>query len=156
MKYIKTYEKYNDDYTGTQHFNYLDLEILDNGDLKIILNSEGEKEVEEEDINLDNFDHYFEDVRGNSEYMYWWDLGDAGLGMTNSPGITNAYWYDDNGNLVENESGGYIYWYPNYMIKDFTEELKTKGYVIFTNIEPRTEKQIKNIRLKKDLKKFNL
>ena len=47
-----------------------------------------------------------------------------------------------------------LYWYSNYQIKDFTEELMKNGHVIFDTTEPRTKEEIKQYRLEKDTKKY--
>jgi len=153
MKYLKIFENFDD---SIRHFRYLDLEKLENGDLKIILNSEGKIEAEEYGISIDNFYDYFDDIRGNSDYEYFDDMDSVYLGMSNSPCITEGYFYDDNNSLVPEYENSIIFWYPEYVYKDFTEELYNEGYVIFKSDNPATQEEIDNFRLKKNINKYNL
>lgn len=155
MKYLKTYENFWDIYAPSGR--YLEMEILKNGDLKISLTDDGILEVDETGISIDNFYDYFDDIRANSEYLYFEDLGKAGIGLTDSPGITDGYYYDDDGELTDEEhDDSSIYWYPNYIVKDFTEDLMENGYVIFNTINPKTPEEIEKAQIKWDSKKYNL
>lgn len=155
MKYLKTYENFWDVYCPSGR--YLNMEILENGDLKISLTEEGKEEVDETGISIDSFYDYFDDIRANSEFMFFEDLGEAGLGMTSAPGITDGYYYNDNGDITDElHDDSVIYWYPNYVVKDFTEELKNNGYVIFNTIIPKTIEEIEHQKLKKKAQKYNL
>ena len=151
---FKLFENYDD----VHHSKYLDLEKLKNGNLKIILTSKGKKEVEEEGIDDTNFDEYFEDIRCNSDYEYFINLDDAGLGMSDAPYITYGYNYDDDGNYTDedNEENSDIYWYPNYMLTDFTKDLVENGYVVFDSGAKKTKEDIEEFRLNRITKKFNL
>ena len=147
---------YNND---IEHYRYIDLEHLENGNLKIILNSEGVKEVQEDDdFNESNFLNYFEDVEGNSEYMYFQDMSYVGVGMSEAPCITYGYYLNDNGKVTDEEYSdeSEVYYYTDYMIKYFTEELKENGFVIFRTNKPNTPEQIEENRLKKSMSKYNL
>lgn len=141
MKHIKGFEKFkiNENLNNKQSFRYLDIEILPNG-LKIILNEDGYDYIKDEDINVEEknyqklqslFDDLFDDVQGNSDYMYIANIGDFGFGLTEAPGITDGYYYDDNGDLKETDETSELYYYEQYQINDFVEKLITNGEVIF-------------------------
>ena len=156
MRYL-TYFKESFSNFNIEHYKYLDLEKLENGDLKIILNSDGKEEANDYGINIDNFYDYFDDVRGNSEYLFYESISDAGLGMSEAPCIIAGYYFDDNGKLTDDgHDDSEIFWYPNYMIKDFTEELVKNGFVVFQTTKPKTQEEIEKFRLKRDTEKYNL
>ena len=69
-----------------------------------------------------------EDIIVNSEFMYFFE---SPVGLTNAPVITDGYYFDDDGEL-ENHEDADLYWFPNYMVTSFVEELKEKGEVFFT------------------------
>ena len=131
--YVDREKEYHGD---VEHYRYLDIEKLPNG-LMVHLNEDGKKESEESDnLNENNFDEYFEDVQGNSEYLYHNDMGDAGFGLTNAPGITDGYHIGDGGDLTDDDhEDSEVYWFPNYMVEDFTETLKKDGKVFFTKAD---------------------
>jgi hypothetical protein len=168
MKYIKKYSfeqfgvkkqtrllYFKENFNIEQH-RYLDLEELENGDLKIILNSDGREEVKYNGIDSYNFSDYFDDIRANSEYLYWESISDAKLGMSDAPCITNGYYVDDIGNLMSYGLQCEIFYYPDYMVKDFTKELVENNFVIFKTTTPKTQEEINRFRLKKDVEKYNL
>jgi len=114
--------------SGREAFQYLDIEKVSNG-LWLYIN-EGTEEYE--DLTEMTFSDIFDDVQGNSEYMYFFDVGEAGFGLTSAPGITDGYYYGDDGELTEGEhTDSELYYYPDYAVTDFTEELRTKGKVFF-------------------------
>ena len=142
-----------------EHYRYVDLEHLENGNLKIILNSEGVIEAEDDaDFSERNFYNYFEDVEGNSEYLYFQDMSTFGVGMSEAPCITYGYYLCDDGKITDDyySDESEVYYYKDYMIKDFTEELLDNGFVIFLAIKPNTTEQIEEHRLKKSVNKYNL
>lgn len=153
---FKLFEDFWGRHSDWIEYRYLNLEILENGDLKIILNEDGKKEADEEGLTFQNFSDYFDDIRANSNLLYFDSIGDTGLGMSDAPCILDGYFYDDNTLKEEDDFATEIYWYPNYMIKDFTEELYKNGYVVFTTNNPKTNDEIEHQRLKNDLKKYNL
>ena len=63
---------------NTRHFRYLDLIPSENG-LTIKLNDGGKEKVADDDLDYNNWDEYFEDVQGNSEYIYVHDIGEKDL-----------------------------------------------------------------------------
>ena len=122
-----------EDVSNIEHYRYLDIEKLPNG-LMIHLNDEGKSEIE--NLTEQNFYDFFEDVQGNSEYRYFDDMGEAGLGLTSAPGITDGYYFDDNGDLTNGEhTDAEVYWFPDYMVEDFTETLKEKGKAFFVKAD---------------------
>lgn len=156
MKHLKSFESnFWGRHSDWVEYNYLNMDMVKNGDMKLTLTEEGLEKVEDEGINYDNFYDYFDDIRANSEFIYFGSLGDAGLGMTEAPGITDGYYFDDDGNIVE-ENDSEIYWYPNYIMKDFTEELSKNGSVIFSTLSPKSKEEIEQQQLKNDTKKYNL
>ena len=121
---------------NVEQFRYLDIEVVKNG-LWLHLNEDGKKEAEEENnLNWEKFSDYFDDIQGNSEYRYFDDIGEAGFGLTSAPGITDGYYYNDDGKLTDDENeDSNVYWFPNYMVEDFTETLLEKGKVFFERAE---------------------
>jgi len=116
-----------------ENYRYLNIEKLSDG-LMIYLNEEGKEESE--DLTEQNFYDLFDDVQGNSEYRYFDDLGEAGLGLTSAPGITDGYYFDDDGNLTDGDNtDSEVYWFPNYMVEDFTKTLREKGKVFFVKAD---------------------
>lgn len=109
---------------------YIKIEPVDGG-LWLHLTEEGREELENNDINEDRFYDLFDDVRGNSEWEYHSDMGEAGFGLTNAPGFTDGYVYEDNGELEAVDDTAKIYWFPNYMVESFVETLKDEGKVFF-------------------------
>lgn len=134
MKHLKNYIsfKVNENTTSNIHEHmYLIMELLPNG-LKLSLTQEGKDKVSEDGINQNDFSDYFEDIQVNSEYMYFPNLGNVNLGLSEAPCITDGYYYDDDGKLVDDEhDDSVVYWYPNYMVSDFTDILVNDGSVFF-------------------------
>jgi hypothetical protein len=104
--------------------NYLTIELHGNG-LLIKLKRGAKSFIKNFNASWDDL---FEDIRSNSDWLYHEDMGNAGFGLTSAPGFTDGYYYDDNGEFTDKgNKDSNIYWYPNYMITDFFEELlKTK------------------------------
>lgn len=123
--------------------NYLSLEVVDDG-LILRLTQAGKREIKDlmpegfKKKDYPYFYHYvdfydfFEQIRCNSEFMYFDDMGEAGFGLTSAPGITEGYYLDDDAELTDKgHDDSAVYWYPNYMITDFIEELYTTGKTFF-------------------------
>jgi len=120
-----------------EDFNYISLEKVDAG-LIITINKDGIEEIDDSYMELGGHIHYnaayelFDGVRGNSEYKYFDDIGDAGFGLTSAPGITEGYYYDDNGYLTDKgNDNSKVYYYDKYMITSFVDELYHTGKVFF-------------------------
>lgn len=150
---FKIFEKIDNEGTLVSDGRYLNLEKLDNGDLKIILTPDGREEIE--DSGEVNFDDLFEDIRCNSDYLYWESMSDAELGMSDAPCITDGYYFEDNGDLLTYDDSE-LFYYPDYMIKDFKEELDKDGFVIFITNSPKTLEEIEKHRFERKVKKYNL
>lgn len=152
---IKKFKIFENLYNDIQEYRYLTLEILINGNLKISLTEEGKEEVEDSGISVYSFSDYFDDIRSNTDYIYFENMSDAGISMSESPCIINGWYYDDNDN-INFYNDCIVYWYPNYMIRYFTDELVKNGYVIFTTDKPRTKKEIEKIKMDREKSKYNL
>lgn len=121
--------------TPPTHGNYLTLTPSKNG-IKIELTEEGKEEAKEIGLNESNFYDLFEDIRGNSEYLYFEDAGEAELGLTSAPAITDGYYYNDDGDLTDedNKSDSRLFAFMDYQVKSFVEELLENGEVIFPSV----------------------
>lgn len=121
--------------SDNDHFRYINIEKLPHA-LKISLNKEG-KELIEEQKEQDHPDSsiwadLFEDVQGNSEYLFHYDMGDAGFGLTSAEGITDGYHYSDNGEYeTDYPESAEVYWFPNYQIESSIDTLLKDGFVEF-------------------------
>ena len=129
LEYIK--ENTN---SNVSEFTYLILEKLPNG-LKVSLTEEGKQEVadwNESEIEDDRklYD-LFDDVQGNSEYKFVFDLGEAGFGLTQASGITDGYYYDDKGDLTDKgHSDSEVYYHNNYAYHSILWYILQDGYII--------------------------
>lgn len=142
MKNLKKFQDFINENVGKfgkQGGQYLEIEPVENG-LYLHITKEGREEAEENkedekkklsDMNLWD---YFEDIQVNSEWMYHFDMGEAGFGLTNAPGFTYQYYVDDEGDITNKnqEENSEVYWFPNYMVEDFCETLLEEGKVFFT------------------------
>jgi hypothetical protein len=110
---------------------YLELLPTENG-LKVVLTPEGKEELEladEDKIRTqDLMSELFEDIQGNSEWLFHSDLGESGFGMTNAPGISHGFIYED-GKYEEYGDCCEVYYDNDYAINNFLEELLEKGEV---------------------------
>lgn len=139
MKHLKEFKIFNINENNKKTFRYLNLEKLPNK-LKISLNEDGYNYIKDENIDIEEsdyqklqslFDDLFDDVQGNSDYQYIENVGDFGFGLTEAPGITDGYYYDDNGDFKEIDETSELYYYEPYQIRDFVKELLKNGEVIF-------------------------
>jgi hypothetical protein len=108
--------------------------------LKITLNDEGKEKVKDlkeshPDWNdLQIWGELFDDVQGNSEYIFHHDIGESGFGLTSAEGITDGYHMSDEGKGYETDypESAKVYWFPNYMVESSLETLINDGSVVFT------------------------
>lgn len=125
-------------------FRYLTIEEFKNG-LQISLNEEGIELVKElKEDGKSEFDIWyelFEDVRGNSEYIFHDDMGESGFGMTSAEGITDGYYNSDSGDGYETDypESAKVYWFPNYMIISSLDKMYEEGKVFFTKADEKYE-----------------
>lgn len=141
-KFVKLFEEFNiqqDQDSG--EYRYLILTPVANG-LEISFTTEGLEEIKEIGTTTDDgsyapaeireFFNLFEDIAGNSEYLYHEDIGRSGFGLTSAPGITYGYHYNEDDEYEENEDGtGIVYYYPKYAISSFIDEMIKKGKTFF-------------------------
>lgn len=126
MKNLKSFNDFlNESLNENDEYGrYLTLSKLANV-LKISLTDEGKEKIDEDGLTEQNFDEYFEDIMANSGYRFYFNLGEAGFGLTSAPGFTENYDEEDNTDDFN------LYYFEPYMIYDFTEILKTDGSVYF-------------------------
>jgi hypothetical protein len=79
----------------------------------------------------EDFYDLFEDIQINSEYLFHHDMGEAGFGLTQTPGFTKGYFYNEKDQYEALDENAKIYWYPNYQIKSFLKELYETGETFF-------------------------
>jgi len=137
---------------------YLTLKRLENGNLKISLTEEGKEEINNSDYEVESdYLNLFDDIVSNSSIVLFSDISQLGF-MSESPGITIGYYFSDEGEYTDegNEDWSEVFYYPNYQIKDFTEDLKNEGYVIFKTTGVLTPEEFEEFKLNKTANKFNL
>ncbi len=125
-----------------EHYRYLTLQKIKGG-LELSLNKEGIEEVKDlksdSKSDTDIWFNLFEDVHGNSEYIFHSDMGESGLGMTSAEGITDGYHYEgeDRFNLYKTDypKTAKVYWFPNYMVESSLDTMIKDGKVFFTEAE---------------------
>ena len=124
---------------NTEDYRFLSLTVEESG-LKITLNKDGYEEIDqyhtdhEGSIRWGAIYELFDDIRGNSEYAYFDDLGSAEIkglaALTSAPAIINGYNITNDG-YFELIDDSVVYWYPNYMINDPIDILYETGEVFF-------------------------
>lgn len=130
--------------TKGQEFRYLTLTPTEKG-LKVSLTKEGreyvkdEKEQNANKSDVDIIEEMFDDVRGNSEYLFFPDGGNAGFGLTSAEMITDGYYYDDDSQLTDkdHEKDSEVYAHMDYQIVSPLEKMLDEtgdGYVMFERI----------------------
>jgi hypothetical protein len=133
---------------------YINLNILPNGNLEISLTEEGKEELEELEDNVYFYD-FIEDIRVNSDWTYVDTLTQVGF-MFDAPAFIFQYDIDEDDKISVNVyEDGEVFYYNYYMIKDFIEELNTHGEVIFDRLIVTPEEQ-KEYDLSKDAEPYNL
>jgi hypothetical protein len=102
-----------------------------NNKLHIFLTDEGREWVKENGpVTYQNFWELFEDISGNSEFLFFENAANVGIGLTDSPIFTDGYYYDEDSNLQQTDDAK-IWWYPDYQVKNPFEELTKEGEVDF-------------------------
>lgn len=122
----------------TEHYRYIDIQKVKNG-LKVSINQQGIEEVEElrgqrpDQPDYSIWADLFEDVQGNSEYIFHSDMGESGFGLTSAEGITDGYHYGDKGGFdTDFPKSAKVYWFPNYQVESALDTMIDTGSVIFT------------------------
>lgn len=112
----------------------MNIEILENGNLKLSLEFDDIEEINYQK-SLDSADDciisvLLEPYSCNGSYAFF-DAGDGNpfVGLTDAPCIAEQLDYLDDGAI---EIIGNFWYYDNYMIKSFIDELVELGEVIFT------------------------
>lgn len=127
-----------------------DIKVQPNGSLEITATQEGRDWIEEQQgrerdstsILIDALEPYWT----NGSYTPF-DAGNANpfVGLTDAPCIAEEMTYEDDG---KREVVGKLWWFPEYMLVDPVEELRTKGRVVFTAApEPEEKPQRKTASL---------
>jgi hypothetical protein len=124
----------------------VDVAALKNGNLKISLRNDKEARIEWLQLYADTYyDHKYgsddawmmlmEDIGSNSEYeVLNPESGDyAAIGaLTSAPIIAWVVDRDDDGTLTLVE---HVWWFPNYQVQDWVQELFETGFVIFSSAQ---------------------
>lgn len=123
-----------------QRYNYLNIEKQKAG-INIMIRHEGVDQVNEwreqhpewnDDMIMSEL---FDDVQGNSEYLFVPDGGEAGFGLTNAPMILDGYHYvGEKGKMYDTDypKSAHVYYFGNYMIISPLEVLLRDKSVFFT------------------------
>lgn len=111
-------------------------EITDNGNLRISLEPEDDKEeliALYQDLGEIRFLSQLLELtgwRGNGK-LYEIQPEDVG-GITDAPMLCDDVEYSDSGDV---EIKGSVYWFPNYMVESWPDTLLAEGSVIFTKAQ---------------------
>jgi len=119
-------------------FRYLELKPGKTG-LELSLTEEGKefaKEKKDEGV-ADVFilPDLFDDVQGNSEYIFHPNMGDSGFGLTDAPGITDGYHHSEDVHGAfdtDFPKTARVFWYPQYENHDMVEDMLEEGKVVLT------------------------
>lgn len=113
---------------------YTILEIQQNR-LKISLTIDGKEKINDissDVLRTDDFFDFVEDIVVNSDFNYVSDIGEVGLGLTSAPGFIQGYTLNDDGIYDDVDE---LYYYNDYMILSFMEQLQKNGVVYFDKAE---------------------
>ncbi len=113
--------------------NFINLEQLENKNLKLVLTEEGREKLEdlikEEKIELEILEDLLEynSCNGQITFVLPNEIG----ALTDSIILSTDYEYKNE----ESEERNYynIFWFPNYMVVNLAEKLLEDGQLIFTN-----------------------
>lgn len=108
--------------------------------MKIKLTDDGKEEVK--DLRADGksdsdiMSMLFEDIQGNSELIWQYDLGETGFGLTSASGVTDGYYYGDNGEFTdEGRKDSRLYYFADYMLRSEVDDLLNKGELVLNGAE---------------------
>jgi len=142
-EYKDEYAKGGSTYAGggeiiTDGGNYLEIHA-DSDTMKITLLDDGKEEVislrEDGMSDIDIMDFLFEDIVVNSGLVWHRDLGESGLGMTSASGVTDGYYYEDDGSFtsdyrIGDEHPSRIYYFNDYALRSEVDDLMNKGLIL--------------------------
>lgn len=116
----------------------INLEVLEDGNLRISLTPEGKVSLEDM-LNEDGHINYYQawdDLmgwwHGNSEYRRT-DSSECG-GLTDSPMIADGMYYEDDGKPAFHPDWK-LWWFPDYQVVDEFEVMLRDGFVVFTKAD---------------------
>jgi len=114
--------------------NYLKIEELPDGSLKLTLTEDGREFLEESQANgwKNVWWELLEQTSCNGSYAAT-DANEVG-GLTDSPMILNYKDTEDDGSVLLHDDNK-LWWYPEYQVIDEFKELLTEGFIIFTLAE---------------------
>lgn len=124
---------------STRKSNYITLSVYNTG-IEISINRGMKRNFRElcKDLQFDEnniMSEIFEEIQCNSEFMYHFDLGESGFGITSAPGISFAYGLTEDPNNPYSESeDSELYWYPDYCVSSFIVRLHDTGKIFFPRI----------------------
>ena len=114
---------------------YLTIGTISNKNLKIVMHDSAIEVINEmrakDECDDCVMNDLFDDIRSNSDLMYFGDAGDVGLGLSSAPVITMGYYYDDDGELTDGGNNSDVYYFNNYAIDSFIDKMLEDGFVIF-------------------------
>lgn len=113
--------------------------------MTITLTPEGIEEIKE--LKADGKNDYeimprlFEDIQGNSELEYHPDLGETGFGLTSASGVTDGYYYDDDGEYTDKgHKDSRVYYFNDYALRSEIADLLNKGELVLTGADNKMAK----------------
>jgi len=112
--------------------------------LTITPTKEGLEEIKEQQYDdiSDMFimEELFEDIRGNSELDWHYDLGEVGFGLTSASGMTDGYYYDDDGEYTDKgHKDSRVYYFKDYMYRSEIDDL-LDGELVLEKVQDTFEK----------------
>jgi len=115
---------------------YVDFEILSNGNLRISLNANGKIELTEmnnlPEERLNDYDKLRELMEFQLCNGWAWVNSEDVSALTDAPILSDDANYNDDGIM---EVNGEVWWYPDYQTIDLAKELLETGELIFTKAE---------------------
>lgn len=108
-------------------------QVLPSGDLLVTADNETRAEIAR---GMNDFGYWgtfadaFEPHSCNGSYTPF-DAGDGDpfVGLTSAPCIAETLFYDDDG---RRDIDGRLWWFPDYMVRDPLDELKSHGRTVFS------------------------
>lgn len=100
--------------------------------LRLTITEDGRAEIAEnpDKCGEDLLWHLMEDIICNSSFGN--PSPDKVVALTDSPLLSWEYEIDDDGNYIETPSSR-LWWFPEYMIRDYKDDLIAYGVAVFTS-----------------------